>query len=150
MGNRLASCLYCQHGYIHRSALLHRGFPFLSPEPHFLFREIRIERLPLRWRAHHMFNDLSFLKAPSHTIQGTTMPSATESTEWPSTPIASEVKQLISLFFHLVDQPDANIGDRLASEVFTTDGKLLTVQGAAVGSEGQVKSIAARPHFRYL
>ena len=150
MGNRLASCLYCQHGYISPVCVTapRLSFPFAGAA--LPFREIRIERLPLRWRAHHMFNDLSFLKAPSHTIQGTTMPSATESTEWPSTPIASEVKQLISLFFHLVDQPDANIGDRLASEVFTTDGKLLTVQGAAVGSEGQVKSIAARPHFRYL
>jgi len=75
------------------------------------------------------------------------MASATEATEWPSTAIAPEVKQLISLFFHLVDQPDDNVGNRLASEVFTPDGKLLTVQGAAVGSEGQVIRPSSFPIF---
>jgi hypothetical protein len=62
---------------------------------------------------------------------------AIQSTEWPSTPVNLGVKQLIALFFHLVDQKDDDIGSRLASEVFSPDGKLLTVQGAAQGSAGE-------------
>ncbi|OQU94363.1 hypothetical protein CLAIMM_00724 [Cladophialophora immunda] len=78
---------------------------------------------------------------------------ATETTQWPATPIAAKIKDLINLFFALAESKHADAGPRLAHEVFHPDGKWLTPLGAHTGAEAISKSrdrvwegIASRKH----
>ena len=64
------------------------------------------------------------------------MPTALEHTVWPDTPIEPEVKDLIALFFRLVDLNDKDAGKPLAEDVFTADGKMITANGAFDGEAG--------------
>jgi hypothetical protein len=73
------------------------------------------------------------------------MVSATEHASWPSTTISPETKNLINLFFSLVDQKESHIGDRLATEVFAEDGKMIAGPATFVGSAGMVMVISSSP-----
>ena len=64
------------------------------------------------------------------------MPTALEYTVWPDTPIEPEVKDLIALFFHLVDLNDTDAGEQLAEHVFTPDGQMITASGTFNGEAG--------------
>ena len=77
---------------------------------------------------------------------------ATDSTLWPSALIAPKVKQLIKRFFSLVDDQDDNAGSRLASEVFTEDGKFFASSGSfeGAGGKGRNTSCLIETPFRRL
>ena len=64
------------------------------------------------------------------------MPTALEHTVWPDTPIEPEVKDLMALFFHLVDLNDTGAGQQLAEHVFTPDGQMITANGTFNGEAG--------------
>lgn len=65
------------------------------------------------------------------------MVNAFDSTIWPPTPISPEVKALLARFFDLVDAQDPEgSGKRLAEEVFTEDGTLMTANGTFQGKSG--------------
>ena len=55
---------------------------------------------------------------------------------WPDTPIEPEVKDLIALFFHLVDLNDTGAGQQLSEHVFTPDGKMVAANGTFHGEAG--------------
>lgn len=61
------------------------------------------------------------------------MPYATDKTAWPSTGLTSKTKGIISLLFQLVDLNDPKSGEKLATEVFTDDGKFLATSGNFTG-----------------
>ncbi|KIX02782.1 uncharacterized protein Z518_08724 [Rhinocladiella mackenziei CBS 650.93] len=70
------------------------------------------------------------------------MASVFESTVWPSTPIASEIKDLIAHFFRLVDLKDGSVGQTLAEEVFTSDATLIGGGGTFSGKD-EIKTCRA-------
>jgi hypothetical protein len=55
---------------------------------------------------------------------------------WPQTPIQNEVKVLVYRFFSLVDQNRPGVGEELASDVFTSDGIMITSTGKFKGNAG--------------
>ena len=73
------------------------------------------------------------------------MSTALERTGWPDTPIEPEVKDLIALFFRLVDLSDNEAGRQLAEDVFTADGNMITANGAFDGEAGASPVLAKRP-----
>ncbi|KAJ9607565.1 hypothetical protein H2200_007643 [Cladophialophora chaetospira] len=63
------------------------------------------------------------------------MSDAFASTQWPPTPISSEVKHLLSRFLEIVDLEDEKAGQLLADEVFTSDGELVASTGSFHGAD---------------
>lgn len=63
---------------------------------------------------------------------------AFDATQWPSISIPSDIKQLMSLLFFLVESKDSTVGDQLVNDVFTPDGKFITPHSNATGSAGRV------------
>lgn len=67
------------------------------------------------------------------------MGAATTSVDWPSLHIAEPAKKLIDLFYTLADGRIPDTGDRLADEVFASDGILqnndLQIVGLACKTE---------------
>ena len=55
------------------------------------------------------------------------------STQWPTTGLSAEVKQLITHFFSLVDLPKPDAGLQIAAEVFTEDGVFTGTGGSYKG-----------------
>ena len=62
----------------------------------------------------------------------------TENTEWPSFKINSAVKNLISDFFLLLDNKDANVGDKLADDIFASKGEAKFGGHTFVGTDGKL------------
>lgn len=70
---------------------------------------------------------------------GNTMGYTVELTTWPATPLSEQTKQLLeSLFVSLDDSSDSG-GNRLAEEVFTPDG-IMVSSHPAKGSVGEIPS----------
>jgi hypothetical protein len=69
------------------------------------------------------------------------------STEWPSYTIRKETKQLIANLFSALDDTGSRAGDRLADEVFATDGVFEGTHGAR-GTEGIYYSFRKIPCIR--
>ena len=68
----------------------------------------------------------------------------TDETVWPeSVAFDDSVKNVISLFYQLADDNSAQAGPRMASEVFTPDGKFIAGSGAFQGSEGNKKLLCS-------
>ncbi|KIV79461.1 hypothetical protein PV11_07023 [Exophiala sideris] len=60
----------------------------------------------------------------------------TEGTVWPEAlALDDSVKNVISLFYQLADDNDPQAGPRMASEVFTPDGKFVAAGGSFQGKE---------------
>ncbi|KAH6955738.1 hypothetical protein BKA56DRAFT_603571 [Ilyonectria sp. MPI-CAGE-AT-0026] len=77
----------------------------------------------------------------------------TASAEWPLISISSAVKDLVQTYFGLMDDPSDTVGDRLADELFTSDGRIVAGSHATSGTEELRKSrvnvwkaIATRRH----
>ncbi|KAH7385830.1 hypothetical protein BKA66DRAFT_569663 [Pyrenochaeta sp. MPI-SDFR-AT-0127] len=68
------------------------------------------------------------------------MAHATAQTKWPAFSTSVEAKALIEKFFSLMDDPNEGVGDKLADELFTSDGILRAAAGAATGSSEIRKS----------
>jgi hypothetical protein len=67
----------------------------------------------------------------------------TASTDWPSIkPVPEPVKALIELFYSLADDTSSSAGDRMADEVFTSDG-VMAAHSRAEGSD-------SKPHLSKL
>lgn len=77
------------------------------------------------------------------------MPTALEHTIWPDTPIEPEAKNLIALFFRVVDLKDPDSGKQLAEEVFTPDGKMITANGTFHGEAGASRVSPVEPFARF-
>jgi hypothetical protein len=60
----------------------------------------------------------------------------TEHTEWPSFTINEAVKNLVSDFFHLLDSEDAHVGDKLADDIFASNGQAQFGGHMLVGRDG--------------
>lgn len=63
-------------------------------------------------------------------------------TEWPSTPILTPIKDLLSRFYIIGDSGDPDAGRRLGQEVFTPDGQIIVNKRAISGTEGIVSNYA--------
>ncbi|KAF2491272.1 hypothetical protein BU16DRAFT_564979 [Lophium mytilinum] len=60
----------------------------------------------------------------------------TENTEWPTaTPVPEVQKTIIDTLFNLLDDKSAGVGDKLADEIFTSDGILHGGAGTAKGTD---------------
>lgn len=59
----------------------------------------------------------------------------TESTEWPET-IPKPIIRLLDHFFTLVDTNSDTVGEALAKEIFTPDGKFTATYGTFEGYDG--------------
>lgn len=59
-------------------------------------------------------------------------------------PFPPGVKKLISLFYELVDPIDAESDRRLATEVFTPDGKFVVNSSEMNGSDGRITTCVHR------
>ena len=68
------------------------------------------------------------------------MATAIETTTWPAIPIPTDVKDLISRYYSLVETKDSSVGDRLATDVFTPDGIFSSPHVTAAGSAGEYSS----------
>ncbi|OQV03053.1 SnoaL-like domain-containing protein [Cladophialophora immunda] len=66
-----------------------------------------------------------------------------EAVQWPPTPVSTEVKDLMSLFFTLMDKVDPAAGQPLAEEVFTPDASISTPLGSF---KGKTAIAACRRH----
>lgn len=66
----------------------------------------------------------------------------TANTVWPTVPVDQGVRDIIDLFFSLVDQDSPNVGRRLTDEVFTPIGVLITASRKFEGTSGM--------YLRYL
>ena len=75
---------------------------------------------------------------------------STESTEWPNFGVASATKDLIDYFFSLLDDPNENVGDKLADEIFTADGSIVAIGLTASGTAGEIDSVMAKKHLRVI
>lgn len=60
-----------------------------------------------------------------------------KSTKWPSILPDKKIQGLISGFYELMDNKEADAGHRLAEEIFTRDGKLVAATGTFAGSQGE-------------
>ena len=60
----------------------------------------------------------------------------TDSTMWPSAQPSVDIKQLLDKFFGLVDNKADNAGEKLATEIFTSNGKFYATSGNFQGSAG--------------
>ncbi|OCK78476.1 hypothetical protein K432DRAFT_332005 [Lepidopterella palustris CBS 459.81] len=60
---------------------------------------------------------------------------ATDKTEWPEKPLASNIKPFIDTFFDILDNNTEDAGERLAKEIFATDGYFGTASKGYTGSE---------------
>lgn len=65
------------------------------------------------------------------------MPTATETTEWPSVLISPRARELLNCFFSLTESKSDDAGARLAEDVFAADGKFVTPHGTYTGTKGQ-------------
>jgi len=63
---------------------------------------------------------------------------ATKDTEWPSAKFPENVKALLSHLFELIDSQEPDVGQRLATEVFTADGMTQSGLQKFTGAEGTV------------
>ena len=64
------------------------------------------------------------------------MPTTLQHIIWPDVPVEPEAKDLIDLFFRLVDLNDVGSGKQLAEDVFTPDGRMITANGTFIGKAG--------------
>jgi hypothetical protein len=60
----------------------------------------------------------------------------TPDTEWPSTPIPTPVKDLLSRFYVLGNSNAPESGRQLGEEIFTPDGQIVVDKRAISGAEG--------------
>lgn len=70
-----------------------------------------------------------------------------EPTEYPPS-FPKPLKEVVALYFALVDSPSPDAGERLATEVFTPSGCLVTPKASFEGSEG--KSLLHGTHVCFL
>ncbi|KAH7133892.1 hypothetical protein EDB81DRAFT_887701 [Dactylonectria macrodidyma] len=70
----------------------------------------------------------------------------TENTKWPAAALSDEAKTQIDKFFSLLDDPSDGVGNKLADEIFTTDGSLHGGGGTANGSAGT--KAPSLPHIK--
>jgi hypothetical protein len=61
---------------------------------------------------------------------------ATRDTEWPSSTFPENVKALLSHFLELIESHEPDVGQRLATEVFTPDGMSENGMQKFTGAEG--------------
>jgi hypothetical protein len=59
----------------------------------------------------------------------------TANTEWPEIPLPDPVKSLLDRFFSLMDNDGKDVGDQLADEIFTSDGRSITAHNATEGTD---------------
>ena len=65
----------------------------------------------------------------------------TEKTIWPTAvQLDASVKSLIDLFYSLADDKSGTSGPRIADEVFTKDGTVMSAAGASKGTEGALRA----------
>jgi hypothetical protein len=67
-----------------------------------------------------------------------------EHTEWPSFKINDAIKNLISEFFLLLDNEDTNVGDKLADDIFASNGQAKFGGHTFVGKDGNSLSFAKK------
>ena len=61
---------------------------------------------------------------------------ATKHTEWPSSTFPENIKALLSHLFELIETQEPDVGQRLATEVFTPDGMTRSGMQEFTGAEG--------------
>jgi len=70
----------------------------------------------------------------------------TKDTVWPTAvTLDPAVKKLIDLFYSLADDTSPEAGPRMASEVFTKDGKMIAGVGGFSGQEGRCDASCMSP-----
>lgn len=65
---------------------------------------------------------------------GTAM--ATDTAEWPSTPVPQPTKDLFNVFYKLADTKSDDVGRQMSENVFTPDAAMLVNKRKFQGKEG--------------